>query len=68
LPLTIDLEQQTIVCVSRFYKFAIDPARRLRLLNGWDDFALTESYKDQIVAFKARDRSERPWVAPRAHT
>ena len=65
LPLMIDLEQQTIVCMKRFYKFAIDPARRLRLLNGWDDVALTESYKDQIAAFKARDRSERPWVAPR---
>jgi 3-isopropylmalate/(R)-2-methylmalate dehydratase small subunit len=68
LPLTIDLEQQTIVCGHRLYTFAIDPARRLRLLNGWDDVALTESYKDRISAFKATDRSKRPWAVPRSPT
>ena len=65
LPLTINLEQQTIVCGNRLYTFTIDPARRLRLLNGWDDVALTESYKDGISAFKATDRSKRPWAVPR---
>src|SRR3974377_317514 len=40
LPVTIDLQQQTIVCGNRTYKFAIDPVRRMRLLNGGDDFAL----------------------------
>src|SRR5437763_12084174 len=37
LPLTVDLEQQTILCGNRSYAFAIDPVRRQRLLNGWDD-------------------------------
>jgi len=66
LPLTVDLEQQTIVCGSRTYRFAIDPVRRMRLLNGWDDIALTESYQDRIFAFKAKDQHERPWAVPRS--
>jgi 3-isopropylmalate/(R)-2-methylmalate dehydratase small subunit len=64
LPVTVDLEQQTIVRGNRTYKFAIDPVRRLRLLNGWDDFALTESYRERIGAFRADDRSRRPWAIP----
>jgi 3-isopropylmalate/(R)-2-methylmalate dehydratase small subunit len=66
LPVTVDLEQQTIVCGNRSYAFSIDPVRRARLLNGWDDIALTESFRDRIAAFKADDRSLRPWAIPRA--
>jgi 3-isopropylmalate/(R)-2-methylmalate dehydratase small subunit len=66
LPLTVDLEQQTIVCGNRSYAFTIDPVRRVRLLNGLDDIALTESYRDRISAFKDRDRTRRPWAIPRA--
>jgi 3-isopropylmalate/(R)-2-methylmalate dehydratase small subunit len=65
LPVTVDLEQQTIVCGNRTYAFTIDPVRRTRLIYGWDDIALTESYRDDIAAFKARDRNERPWARPR---
>jgi 3-isopropylmalate/(R)-2-methylmalate dehydratase small subunit len=65
LPVTVDLEQQTIVCGNRTYHFAIDPVRRMRLLNGWDDIALTENYRDRITAFKERDQRERPWAFPR---
>jgi len=68
LPVTVDLEQQTIVCGNRSYKFTIDPVRRMRLLNGWDDIALTESYRDRIAAFKARDQAERPWAVPRTNS
>jgi 3-isopropylmalate/(R)-2-methylmalate dehydratase small subunit len=64
LPVTVDLEQQTIVCGNRPYTFQIDPVRRARLLNGWDDIAMTDSYRDRIAAFKAKDRDERPWVTP----
>jgi 3-isopropylmalate/(R)-2-methylmalate dehydratase small subunit len=66
LPLTVDLEQQTIVCGNRTTKFSIDPVRRMRLLNGWDDIALTESYRDRIAAFKSTDRGARDWAVPRA--
>jgi 3-isopropylmalate/(R)-2-methylmalate dehydratase small subunit len=66
LPMTVDLEAQTILCGNRTYDFSIDPVRRTRLLNGWDDIALTDSYRDQIAAFKAEDRARRPWTMPRA--
>jgi 3-isopropylmalate/(R)-2-methylmalate dehydratase small subunit len=64
LPVTVDLEQQTIVCGNRTYHFAIDPVRRMRLLNGWDDIALTDNYREHIAAFKKRDQKERPWAVP----
>jgi 3-isopropylmalate/(R)-2-methylmalate dehydratase small subunit len=65
LPVTVDLEQQTILCGNRTYRFNIDPVRRMRLLNGWDEVSMTESYRDRIAAFKERDRAERPWALPR---
>ena len=65
LPVTVDLEQQTILCGNRTYKFTIDPIRRVRLLNGWDDLALTENYCERISAFKAGDKMKRPWATPR---
>jgi 3-isopropylmalate/(R)-2-methylmalate dehydratase small subunit len=66
LAVTVDLEQRTIRCGGRAYAFSIDPVRRTRLLNGWDDIALTASFRDRIAAFKADDRVRRPWAAPRA--
>ena len=62
--LTVDLEQQTIQCGDQTFRFAIDPVRRTRLLNGWDNITLTESYRDKIAAFKAADRGRRPWATP----
>ena len=67
LPVTVDLEQQTIVCGNKTYSFTIDPVRRMRLLNGWDDIALTESYRDRIASFKAADQGKRPWAVPTAN-
>src|SRR3984885_10873535 len=64
LPVTVDLESQSIVCGELRYRFTIDPARRTRLLNGWDDFDVTNSFRDQIAAFKAADRKARPWALP----
>jgi 3-isopropylmalate/(R)-2-methylmalate dehydratase small subunit len=64
LSLTVDLERQSILCDDRSYTFSIDPVRRMRLLNGWDDIALTESYRDRIAAFRASVRGQRPWVFP----
>jgi 3-isopropylmalate/(R)-2-methylmalate dehydratase small subunit len=65
LPLTVDLEQHTILCGNRSYTFSIDPVRRMRLLNGWDDIALTESFRSRVSAFKTNDRARRPWARPR---
>jgi 3-isopropylmalate/(R)-2-methylmalate dehydratase small subunit len=64
LPLSVDLEQQTVTCGNRVFAFAIDDVSRARLLNGWDDIGLTNNYRDRIAAFKAMDQSRRPWAAP----
>ena len=61
---TVDLKRQTIICDDQTYKFTIDPVRRTRLLNGWNDIDLTESYRERIAAFKVRDQSLRPWAVP----
>jgi 3-isopropylmalate dehydratase small subunit len=42
--------------------------RRLRLLNGWDDIALTENYRDRISTLKASDQKARSWALPKAET
>ena len=63
-PITVDLDQQTIVCGNRTYAFAIDPVSRNQLINGWDDVDLTENYRPEISAFRAEDRIRRPWSAP----
>ena len=60
----VDLEEQTIKSGNYVVPFTIDPARKTRLLNGWDDLDLTAQYKDQIEAFAAKDRAERPWAVP----
>jgi 3-isopropylmalate/(R)-2-methylmalate dehydratase small subunit len=64
LPVTIDLGKQTILCGGHAFLFMIDPVRRTRLLNGWEDIDLTRSYRDKIAAFKAMDRLRRPWALP----
>jgi 3-isopropylmalate/(R)-2-methylmalate dehydratase small subunit len=65
LPLTVDLEEQRVVCGNRTYTFTIDPVRRARLLNGWDDIALTDSFRKNIAAFKTSDQAARPWAVPK---
>ena len=62
----VDLEEQTIKSGNYIVPFTIDPARRTRLLNGWDDLDLTAQYKDQISAFAAKDKAARPWAVPAA--
>lgn len=62
--MSVDLERQTISCANKICAFAIDPISRNQLLNGWDDVDLTDSYREQVAAFKAKDRTARPWAAP----
>ena len=62
----VDLEELTIKSGNYVVPFTIDPARRMRLLNGWDDLDLTKQYKSQIEAFAAKDKTARPWAVPAA--
>ena len=64
LPVSVDLDQQTILCGNARCSFEIDPVSRNQLLNGWDDVDLTESYRANIAAFTARDKKDRPWATP----
>lgn len=62
--MTVDLERQEISCANQSCAFAIDPVSRNQLLNGWDDVDLTESYRKNIAAFRANDKTVRPWAMP----
>jgi 3-isopropylmalate/(R)-2-methylmalate dehydratase small subunit len=64
--INIDLERQSISCGNRSCAFTIDPISRNQLLNGWDDIDVTDSYREQIAAFRAKDKTFRPWVTPQA--
>lgn len=66
LPVTVDLERQAIEAGGKEFGFTIDPARRTRLLHGWDDIDLTRSHAEAIAAFRRADLARRPWAAPRA--
>jgi 3-isopropylmalate/(R)-2-methylmalate dehydratase small subunit len=37
----------------------------MRLLNGWDDIDLTNSFRDRIDSFQATYMAQHPWVTPR---
>ena len=59
----IDLEQQTITSPSgSVHRFEIDPRRRAGLLEGLDEVLQTLRRDDEIRAFQAADRVERPWI------
>jgi 3-isopropylmalate/(R)-2-methylmalate dehydratase small subunit len=58
-PATVDLETQTVTLPSgRVASFDVDPNVRERLLNGWDDIALTEQRAAEIDRYEAeRERA-----------
>lgn len=62
--LTVDLPEQTIRGVEgeTIARFDFDPSRKERLLNGWDDIALTLKYAEAIRAFEARHFAAQPWL------
>jgi 3-isopropylmalate/(R)-2-methylmalate dehydratase small subunit len=64
MPVSVDLEQQTIARGNRSFSFTIDPVSRNQLLNGWDDVELTDSYAARIADFKTTDCERRPWARP----
>jgi 3-isopropylmalate/(R)-2-methylmalate dehydratase small subunit len=59
----IDLREQTITSpLGKRHSFEIDPRRRVGLLEGLDEVALTLQRDDEIRAFQAADRAARPWI------
>ncbi len=61
---TVDLAAQSITTGDLRITFAIDPTRRLQLLEGWDDIDLTLRHRAAIDAFKRTLASTRPWAVP----
>jgi len=62
--LRIDLSACTISAGNETFPFEIDSVWRVKLLNGWDDIDLTQSYRAAIDAFAAADARARPWMLP----
>jgi len=59
----VDLQEQIITSPSgKRHRFEIDPRRRTGLLEGLDEVSLTLQRDDEIHAFQASDRIERPWI------
>lgn len=62
-PVTVDLVQQKITTpAGRSLAFDIDPSRREGLLSGLDEVGRTRLLTEDILAWQARDRINRPWV------
>ncbi|GKX32696.1 MAG: 3-isopropylmalate dehydratase small subunit [Rhizobiaceae bacterium MnEN-MB40S] len=61
---SVDLRDCTIHAAGRRIAFDINPVKREKLLNGWEDVDLTLSRKAKIDAFSDRDRHRRPWLVP----
>ncbi|MBT9291519.1 3-isopropylmalate dehydratase small subunit [Prosthecodimorpha staleyi] len=60
----VDLAAQSIAVGDHAIAFAIDPVRRLQLLNGWDDIDLAQRHAAEIAAFARTRRTEAPWIVP----
>ena len=60
---SVDLEAQSVTDPNgQVRRFEIHPVRKKCLLEGLDDIARTEQYKDRLDAFEAAYRNERPWL------
>jgi 3-isopropylmalate dehydratase, small subunit len=64
LAVTVDLEQQTILCGNSSYRFAIDPVSRTRLLEGLDDIALTRAIATESRRSKRAIKAAAPGPRP----
>ena len=61
----VDLERRVVRAPGgREIPFEIDPVIRERLLNGWDDIALTLAHEDEITRYEATREREGPVTTP----
>jgi 3-isopropylmalate/(R)-2-methylmalate dehydratase small subunit len=60
---TVDLEDGVVTSPSGArHSFTIEPRRRTALIEGLDEIGLTLRREENIAAFQARDREQRPWI------
>lgn len=63
--ITIDLENQVVTSDRQDrFAFAIDPFRKMCLMQGLDEIALTLAADDAISAHEARQVNATPWLVP----
>ena len=60
----VDLTSGRAVIAGHDLAFDLDPVRRQKLINGWDDIDLTAQYSDQIKTFRAAHLAACPWAMP----
>ena len=64
MPGTVDLDGCRITLGELEVAFTVDPVRRLKIMNGWDDIDLTQNHQVAIAAYRERLWAARPWVFP----
>lgn len=63
--ITIDLENQVVTSDRQDrFAFAIDPFRKMCLMQGLDEIALTLAEETAISAHEARQAHDAPWLVP----
>ena len=60
----IDLGTGRATIAGQDIGFDLDPVRRQKLINGWDDIDMTAQYSDQITTFRAAHFAAHPWAMP----
>ncbi|MEO0363647.1 MAG: 3-isopropylmalate dehydratase small subunit [Pseudomonadota bacterium] len=60
----IDLEARRFRVGEVEGAFALDPIQQKKLINGWDDIALTEAWSAEIAAFRNAYAARSPWAWP----
>jgi 3-isopropylmalate/(R)-2-methylmalate dehydratase small subunit len=64
LSASLDLERQSLHIGDLSVSFDIKPHWKQKLLNGWDDIALTLSMKSEIDGFHRSRQTGVPWLFP----
>ena len=63
-PIAIDLEHQTVTTPFQDrFAFEIDPFRKMCLLEGLDEVGITLTHEHALVAYEARMKAAKPWLA-----
>ena len=63
-PIAIDLEHQIVTTPFQDrFAFEIDPFRKKCLLEGLDEVGITLTHEDSLVAYEARMKAGKPWLA-----
>jgi len=66
-PITIDLEHQVVTTPFQDrFEFAIDPFRKMCLLEGLDEIGLTLGEDAAISGYEAKREAAHPWLVPAA--